>query len=852
MIPPPAERRALAAELALSCGVAFGVAAALAFWDSRFHVVPTSAGWWRGVSDPPGLARVLAAAITGALLSAGLWRRPARVRIPLLALAIAAAPLVPVWTGRALPLLAFQGPVLVLVCGAALSLSLSRVIAVGDPGRVPAVWLFLAAFAFDAALATRIPGAAGPQGDEPQYLAMAESLRSDHDLDLADEFAGRAYSSFYSGRLTPHVSPASPPGHVYSVHGPGLPLLVVPAYAIGGLFGVQIFLCGLAALAGVLVYRVVLDATNDRRAAVLAWALLCFTPPLPVYAVSVYPELPAALGTAVFLWTARGTPRWPAALTAAAVAGALPWFHSKFLAVGALGLALTLMRPCAGRVRGAALGLYAGLLAGLLALFHRLYGVASFSAAFGPPDVALSRLPWGVSAMFLDRQFGLLPFSPVWLLALPGAVLLLRTQTGDALRALLLLAVPLVVGGAFVTWWGGSCPPARFLLPAMPALALLAAPAARARKGVATVLGAAGLLLLGIAADAPRVLHNRLDGESLLLRNLNPSFDLSSFLPSFLERGPATVVLAVTILAAAALAWTGRRGAVAGLVGWLAVAAAVRTRPLVDPQLAVEDVLDQWEPANWWGPTGPPNLRALSLPLELQKGPWTLGPGDGRNSRRTTLYPGDYRVELRARPLEPAMALDVTLVAGGMVLARARLTEAQPTVVWPLLLPAGARQLGIRAEGVVGRGVLEEARVAPQALIARGRRGAFPAPVFALEDRHRAGVGAVRTTVVDRSAPEEGGFRLDGADGQFVVDGPSGASALLRVRRVRPETGDAVEWGSQRVALPSSPEATLVLPLSAGDPLGRAAAVPVRVHAAHGAWVSVAEAGPPGAATGAP
>src|SRR4029077_17768805 len=212
------------------------------------------------------------------------------------------------------------------------------------------------------------------------------------------------------------------------------------------------------------------------------------------------------------------------------------------------------------------------LVGGLLLYFRVTYGVASLSAAFGPPDIDLARLPWGASALLLDRQFGLLTFAPVWLLAAPGAAWLLRHRTGDALRALLLAAVPLVVGGAFTTWWGGSSPPARFLLPALPAIALLAAPAARARKGAAAVLGAGGLVLVGLAADAPRILHNRPDGESLLLRNLSPASDLDRVLPSFFESDLATVVLSLSLLAAAAIAWRwGARSLVLATVAYAAV-----------------------------------------------------------------------------------------------------------------------------------------------------------------------------------------------------------------------------------------------------------------------------------------
>ncbi|HUG53626.1 MAG TPA: hypothetical protein VMR21_08490 [Vicinamibacteria bacterium] len=835
------------ADFALSLGVAAAIAFALAFRDSRFHVVPTSdGGTWRGVSDPPDAGRVAFAIVVALATALAIRNTPRRWRTPLLGLGLTAAPLAAVYTGAGSALLAVQGPVSSFVVGASVAVALARRMATGPPGPAPAVLLFAAPMVFFAALAGRIPGAAGPQGDEPHYLAMAHSLWTDGDLDLTDEFAAAEYAAFFPGRLDPHPSPSTPHGRLYSLHSPGLAWLILPGYAAAGHRGAQLVLCALAALSGVLVHRATRAALGDGAAAV-AWALYAFTPPIAIYAVNLYPELPAALVTATFLVVARGTPGWRGALAAAVAAGAAPWLHSKFLPLGAVGLLLTLLRPCRWRIRAAAVAVYAAMVVALLLYFRATYGVASFSAAFGPPDIDLGRLPWGVGALLVDRQFGLFTFSPVWLLALPGAAVLLRWGTGDALRALLLASVPLVVGGAFTTWWGGSSPPARFLVPAVPALALLAAPAARARKDVAAALGAVGLVLVGLASEAPRILHNRPDGQSLLLRNLAPAVDLGAFLPSFFEKDVATAVLALTLVAAFAVGWRyGLRGTVAGVLAYALVAGALRDRPVVDQRVATELVIDKWDPHTWGGPMGPPPLRALAIPLELQRGPWVLGPGELRNSRRTGLPPGSYRIELRASAAEPGpFRLGVDVYAAELPLGQAVLTADQPWVAFPLFLPAGARQLGLTAVGQKGRAVLDEARVVPEALIPRHHRGDFPPPVFAREDRYRRGGPRVRFTAVDRSEPEGEGFRLAGRAGHFLVDGPAPLSVVVEVRRAVTHAGDEVRWAGRMVPLPPTPNVELVLPMADGAALGRETVVPVEVRA-EGAWVRFREA------TGAP
>src|SRR5260221_646770 len=262
-------------------------------------------------------------------------------------------------------------------------------------------------------------------------------------------FADAEYWGFTPGRLSGPVPETTPPGHPPPTHSPGLAFLILPPYAAFGHRGAQLTLCALAALAGVLVHRVVRAALDDRAAAV-TWALFAFTPPVPIYAVTLYPETPALAATAYFLWTGRGRTGWREALGAAATTVALGWLHSNFVPLGALGLAFTLLRPCAWRVRATALAVFAAMVGGLLWYFRAFYGAPSLYAAIGPADLDLQRLPRNLAALFFDRPFGLFVFAPVWLMALPGALGLWRARTGDARRALALAAIPIAAGAAYV------------------------------------------------------------------------------------------------------------------------------------------------------------------------------------------------------------------------------------------------------------------------------------------------------------------------------------------------------------------------------------------------------------------
>jgi hypothetical protein len=837
--------RADRAALAQDAGVALALAVPVALWDARVHVAPTAAGLWRGMSDPPGAARVLLAAAVGILGAALLRRHPAAVRRPLLGLLLAAAPLVPLYTGLGLPLLAFQGPALVVVGSAALGVSIARASATAAaPGRVHGGALFLAAFLFYALLGTRIPGPAGPQGDEPHYLVMAQSLLSDGDLDLRDEFARREYSGFFAGRLEPHTSPRSPAGRIYPIHAPGLAVLMLPAYALGGYPGARLFMSALAALTGVLVYRLLREVPIPPGAALAAWATLAFTPPLAFYALALYPEVPAALATAAFLLLTRRDPRWGEALLAALVASSLPWIHPRLLPLAALGLALTLARRCPWTARIAAAAVFAASVSALLLLFRSLYGRASLAAAYGPgfsADVTAARAPWGAGALLLDRQFGLLAVAPVFVLVLAGGAALARWRPGDTMRAALLGGVTFFTGASFSMWWGGACPPARFVVPALPALALALAPALRARRDAAAALAGIGLAIVAIAADAPRALHNRADGESALLRVLAPALDLDPLLPSFVLGGPQAPLLALSLAAVAALAlWRGARGLAVGALGYAALAAGLRTEPLIERRLATLDVLEAWDPARMAGPLGPPALGDLQVPLDLRRAPWTLRALEMQTSRRIDVPPGLYRFELlgSARSAEPgARVARVDLLAGDLALGSVYLQEGQPAPVLQLLLPAGARRLALVGSGVQGAARIDEARLVPQELVPRGRREDFAWPRVPEPDRYRVGAGAVRMTCLDRSDPEGEGFRLQGQDGAFLVESSGGAAVVARVTRPRPSAADALFWGTRRVPLGTARELEVRLPAGEGIALGDTAVVPARLSA-YGAWIT--------------
>jgi hypothetical protein len=235
----------------------------------------------------------------------------------------------------------------------------------------------------------------------------------------------------------------------------------------------------------------------------------------------------------------------------------------------------------------------------LLAHFHSLFGSASLAAAYGPgfsSDVSILHIPWGASALVLDRQFGLLLFAPVLLLGLGGSAFLWKRDRSTAAVSLLVLGATLGVGGGFSMWWGGASAPARFLIGAMPALLLFCAASFHGAPDRRALLGGAagfGLGLLFLACMAPRALHNRADGESGLLRLLAPTLDADRFFPGLVTASSWSWLVFLWAVVVAVIVVRPRAGVWASLVP-IAWASFASPKPLLDPFAASLRVLESW------------------------------------------------------------------------------------------------------------------------------------------------------------------------------------------------------------------------------------------------------------------
>lgn len=379
-------------------------------------------------------------------------------------------------------------------------------------------------------------GASDYGGDEPHYLLTATSLLEDGDVDLLDDYRQREYDDFYPYELDPHGQLTN--GRLNEPHGVGFPLLIAPALAVAGPEGVELFLAALGALAVVLGYLLARRAVPDPWALGAAFAA-GLSPPFVAYGGAVYPELTAGAalaGAALLALRLEERPGRLATFACFALLGALPWLGTKY-APGALVIGFFAARALRRHRRGllafggvetalVSVAVYVGLNESLYA------GPTPYSADVAGQTATDAELPFGYAerayrlvALFADRDYGLLRWAPVFLLAFGGLWLLWRAHRERIAAALpshrvaqrtawlcaSVVGAQLLVGAFLAPTMFGFWFPGRHILAGLPLAIPLVAWALRHAPRAGTALA-----LAGVAASAWVWLEVRFGGGGLV------------------------------------------------------------------------------------------------------------------------------------------------------------------------------------------------------------------------------------------------------------------------------------------------------------------------------------------------
>lgn len=412
-------------------------------------------------------------------------------------------------------------------------------------------------------------------GDEPEYLLITCSIVHDGDLNLRNNCENKDYREFWTKEPFELSTVADQKAdRWYSTHFPGLPFMLAPFYLVGLKLGhvwkaCQILIILLMSLTACNIYRILRLYDISPRSSLFALIPALLALPLAGYSLQLYPEVPLiwllTLLMRVYLESEINEAR---ALFMAFCLGIMPLLHIKFLLVSITCFFFIIIQKDIFTGRRARYLLISLCVLSLAAI----YVLASWYKATNPPIGELLSLRYilpGVLGFFLDQQYGLFIYAPLYALSIGGIILFLQNRARLPAKKiyllyamvsfviLILLISSAVVVGATprAAWTGGYSISGRLAIPFLPLFILgLAIMLERHRRFIYAYAPAAlwsaaiGVYLL---STCPHVLFDSYwDGSVYLSALSSTAIDYRLLLPNLFRPAnlPLNVIMAIFAL----------------------------------------------------------------------------------------------------------------------------------------------------------------------------------------------------------------------------------------------------------------------------------------------------------------
>jgi hypothetical protein len=343
-----------------------------------------------------------------------------------------------------------------------------------------------------------------PTGDEPYYLLTTHSLVVDGDISLGENHKNRDYRIFYPGVLPGRATVGADGVRVVPAQGMGLSLFLVPFYYLAlHLFPgflvpfLRLIICGIASFSAYFLLSLGETQGAENKIRLLVLGGICLSSPFLFYSNLFYPEIFALLLVAITLVQFQKLPEHPipSLFVLGAIPGSLLWLHPKYLL---LAICITVISCYRFTRQYGQKGspqkfwmpvLYLAIaIVGIVGFFQFLrleYGSWSPDIIYagdrketGILDVlgqegiqrltVMGRMIFG---FWLDQRFGILPYAPLYAVALAGIFWAIRQRKKQVYPALILFVLNFLV----LSWsspLGGFAPPSRHFVAMLPFLAI--------------------------------------------------------------------------------------------------------------------------------------------------------------------------------------------------------------------------------------------------------------------------------------------------------------------------------------------------------------------------------------------
>lgn len=305
-------------------------------------------------------------------------------------------------------------------------------------------------------------------GDEPHYLMISDSLVRDFDLKVVNNYQLDAQTRAIFGPVDLHSAHFQ-----YSVHNPGLSIMLAPGFAYRGIMGARVTQALLVGLFPFLLFLA------GRRKLTEGWALgvaltLSLAMPFIPACSQLFPDLVTGLAVLGVLLLFQQGPSPRRALLIGVLLALLPWLHLKNVAVGAILGAWWLVelfkhwnrRPPRLVVGAVMLPLFSLLMMGV-------YNHVAFDNWLGPyqPGAQTTELTKALvifTGLHFDKVHGMFFQQPLLWLGLLGLASFVREQRSFAVLVALVALSMLVPNAMHTNWYGGWSFAGRFFWSSLP------------------------------------------------------------------------------------------------------------------------------------------------------------------------------------------------------------------------------------------------------------------------------------------------------------------------------------------------------------------------------------------------
>jgi hypothetical protein len=346
------------------------------------------------------------------------------------------------------------------------------------------LWVFLIGIILPVMLYFRIRTDLGFYGDQVHFLVMTQSLIEDGDLNVKNQYEQESYWEYFRQTdrtsIEPHLSKnkfndQSPAW--YSIHNPGLPILLVPGFLLAGANGAAFTMVVIDFIVLFLLWLWVYQLTKSRGGAFLAMFVL-FCSPFFLgqvgYIFTDMPSLAIILGCLILLIKKKQSWHY---LLLSVLFGVGVWIHIKLALILITIGVIALMQLYYDKDKSVKTIKFIALILPVVLIFvlfeWKMWQWYQEILPFKPfaANQMFSTNPVStLSAWLFDRAQGLLILNPVfWLLPIGLPIWYQSRQKSLFYLAISILPTFMMIL-TFDDWCGGYSPSGRYIITFAPLL----------------------------------------------------------------------------------------------------------------------------------------------------------------------------------------------------------------------------------------------------------------------------------------------------------------------------------------------------------------------------------------------